>query len=350
MSTEEQAKIAAGERKYTELRPGAFEPARVADLDTERISQTVLYPTTLLGIAGVETDVAVAQCRAYNDWLADFCSHAPDRLFGIAIIPQQDVEAAAEEIRRASKVPNLVGTFIRPNPVVEWRHFHDPVYDPMYAGGVGCGLADRAPPVPRRRRAGSGRGAAAERGAVGSVNSPVPAPDEHPEHLLHAGDRQPGRPDDGAWRSCSPAACASGSRTCASSSSRRTGDGSHRGWSASTTTPRRSRGTCPTASCRRPSTSGAVHQLRRRRRDAGDRRRVAVRGADRIIWASDYPHPDAKFPGTVDELLENIGKLGAEAQQDIAWRNAAPLRAALSNSPGSTLREHDEGDRGEVQH
>ena len=26
-------------------------------------------------------------------------------------------------------------------------------------------------------------------------------------------------------------------------------------------------------------------------------------GADRIIWASDYPHPDAKFPGTTDELL-----------------------------------------------
>ena len=50
-------------------------------------------------------------------------------------------------------------------------------------------------------------------------------------------------------------------------------------------------------------------------------------GADRIIWASDYPHPDAKFPGTVDELLENIGTLGAEAQQDIAWRNAQRLYA-----------------------
>ena len=27
-------------------------------------------------------------------------------------------------------------------------------------------------------------------------------------------------------------------------------------------------------------------------------------GADRIIWASDYPHPDAKIPGVVDELRE----------------------------------------------
>jgi predicted TIM-barrel fold metal-dependent hydrolase len=48
-------------------------------------------------------------------------------------------------------------------------------------------------------------------------------------------------------------------------------------------------------------------------------------GDDRIIWASDYPHPDAKFPGTVDELLENIGDLGAKAQENIAWRNAQRL-------------------------
>src|SRR5919109_493360 len=87
---------------------------RIADLDTERINQTVLYPTMLLGIAGVkDVDFAVAQCRAYNDWLSDYCSHAPDRMFGIAVIPQQDVEAAAAEIRRASQKPNLVGTFIR---------------------------------------------------------------------------------------------------------------------------------------------------------------------------------------------------------------------------------------------
>jgi len=48
-------------------------------------------------------------------------------------------------------------------------------------------------------------------------------------------------------------------------------------------------------------------------------------GADRIIWASDYPHPDAKFPGTVDELLDNISGLEADAQADIAWRNAQRL-------------------------
>src|SRR5680860_1004025 len=134
MSPEEQARAVAGELRYTEIRPGAFEPEpRLADLDTEGIGQTVLYPTMLLGVAGMhDLDLAVAQCRAYNDWMSDFCSAAPDRLFGIAIIPQQDVDAAAAEIRRASQLPNLVGTFIRPNPVIDWKHFHDPVYDPLW--------------------------------------------------------------------------------------------------------------------------------------------------------------------------------------------------------------------------
>ena len=27
-------------------------------------------------------------------------------------------------------------------------------------------------------------------------------------------------------------------------------------------------------------------------------------GDDRLLWASDYPHPDATYPGMVDELFE----------------------------------------------
>ena len=38
-------------------------------------------------------------------------------------------------------------------------------------------------------------------------------------------------------------------------------------------------------------------------------------GADRIIWASDYPHPDAKFPGVTEELTEAIAGLSADEQR-----------------------------------
>jgi predicted TIM-barrel fold metal-dependent hydrolase len=41
-------------------------------------------------------------------------------------------------------------------------------------------------------------------------------------------------------------------------------------------------------------------------------------GADRIIWASDYPHPDAKIPGIVAELEEATGDL-SDAQRDLVF-------------------------------
>ena len=37
-------------------------------------------------------------------------------------------------------------------------------------------------------------------------------------------------------------------------------------------------------------------------------------GADRIIWASDYPHPDAKFPGVTEELTEALEGLDVRAE------------------------------------
>ena len=48
-------------------------------------------------------------------------------------------------------------------------------------------------------------------------------------------------------------------------------------------------------------------------------------GADRIIWASDYPHPDAKFPGVTKELTEAIEQLAPDQQRQIAGENALRL-------------------------
>ena len=45
-------------------------------------------------------------------------------------------------------------------------------------------------------------------------------------------------------------------------------------------------------------------------------------GADRILWASDYPHPDAKIPGVVKDLREAIGGLDAAAQEQILGASA----------------------------
>ena len=48
-------------------------------------------------------------------------------------------------------------------------------------------------------------------------------------------------------------------------------------------------------------------------------------GADRIIWASDYPHPDAKFPGVTEELAEALEGLEFEQQRQITSESALAL-------------------------
>ena len=45
-------------------------------------------------------------------------------------------------------------------------------------------------------------------------------------------------------------------------------------------------------------------------------------GADRIIWGSDYPHPDAFYPNFVEMLNENLAGMSTEDQDRIRGRNA----------------------------
>ena len=57
-------------------------------------------------------------------------------------------------------------------------------------------------------------------------------------------------------------------------------------------------------------------------------------GADKILWASDYPHPDAKIPGVVKELAGSgrAAARGVAAARDGCDRSPflRPLRAQLT--------------------
>ncbi|MGH7053612.1 MAG: amidohydrolase family protein, partial [Stellaceae bacterium] len=82
---------------------GASDPlARLADMDAMGVDQALLYPTWFAeGFFLVrDPDVAYALARAYNDWIADFCKPAPERLFAAAILPLQNMDFALEELER----------------------------------------------------------------------------------------------------------------------------------------------------------------------------------------------------------------------------------------------------------
>jgi predicted TIM-barrel fold metal-dependent hydrolase len=103
--------------------PGGYDPhARLADMDRDGIGAAVLYPSIAMFFGPVDEIPAlhdpefVADCqRAYNDWVAEYCSAAPTRLFGIAAVPLQDVDRAVVEAERAVNDLGLRGVFIRPS-------------------------------------------------------------------------------------------------------------------------------------------------------------------------------------------------------------------------------------------
>src|SRR5581483_10784921 len=51
----------------------------------------------------------LAMIQAYNDWLSEFCRVAPDRLIGLALLPNAGVELAIAEFRRACALPGIGG-------------------------------------------------------------------------------------------------------------------------------------------------------------------------------------------------------------------------------------------------
>jgi len=119
--------------KYVEGRPGGFDPhARIKDLDLDGIDAAFLYPSLGLFVGAIQDPgLAAAVSRAYNRWLADYCRPYPDRLFGVAMLPMQSVERAIEEMRYARKELGMRAGFLRPNPYND-RMLHHPDYAPFW--------------------------------------------------------------------------------------------------------------------------------------------------------------------------------------------------------------------------
>ena len=132
------------------MNEGAWEPeARLRDMDAMGVDQTLLYPTWFAeGFHLVhDPDVAYALARAYNNWIADFCQAAPERLFAVAMVPLQNMDFAVEELQRVADIPCFRAAFIRPM-FIENRYFTHPCYDPLWAELERLGLTAAVHPAP----------------------------------------------------------------------------------------------------------------------------------------------------------------------------------------------------------
>src|SRR5207344_494723 len=138
-----QGVVEADTMAYKDGKPGGFDPhKRIPDMDSDGIDAAFLYPSMGL-FAGAVHDPALASalCRAYNRWLADYCKPYPDRLFGIAMLPMQSVEHAISEMKFARKELGFRGAFLRPNPYHGTKMISDPMYEPFWAAAEDVDMA-----------------------------------------------------------------------------------------------------------------------------------------------------------------------------------------------------------------
>ena len=298
------------ESKHKMARPGGYDPvARLVDMDAEGIDVAVLYPTAMLTWIE-EADIFGAACRAYNNWLHDYCSAGPDRLYPVALVPLQDPDAAVARCGGRSSELGAKAVMIRPARV--HRRAASSTIPPTTRSG------------PRRadstaRSACTRHPTATWPTAAGCSGSPTASinPTEGlalRQGLTNAFDLQ-----------MAVAYFVLGG-ICERHPDLRVafleGTG---GWIV-------------------PMLQRFDHQFEifgssdqstlpsevfaRQCMISFDPDEVALAftaehlGADKILWASDYPHPDAKIPGVVAELMDAVKPLPDESQRQIVGATA----------------------------
>jgi predicted TIM-barrel fold metal-dependent hydrolase len=122
------------EHHYVDGHPGGFDPrARLVTMDQEGIDVAVLFPTiSAVPIAVIpDAGFASAMARAYNNWIADFCSADPTRLYGVAQLSLIDIDLAIKEVLRVATELRMKMILLRPNPYAG-RLWNDRAYDPLW--------------------------------------------------------------------------------------------------------------------------------------------------------------------------------------------------------------------------
>ncbi len=82
--------------------PGGWDPhERVKEMEVDGVSGEVLYPSFAMNLFGLQDAALQEACfRAYNDWILEYCSVAPDRLYGVSCIPTYDIDHGVAELAR----------------------------------------------------------------------------------------------------------------------------------------------------------------------------------------------------------------------------------------------------------
>jgi uncharacterized protein len=132
-----------------------FNRIRLQHMDREGIDVQVIYGSLTLTLASVlDAELAVALCRAYNNYIRDDCEPYRTRLVPVGILPLQDVPEALNEMRRCVEQLGMPAVSIAPNLPVPHpdapqafpsirapRHLSDPQFHPLYEAAQALEIA-----------------------------------------------------------------------------------------------------------------------------------------------------------------------------------------------------------------
>lgn len=88
---------------------------RIKDLNAEGVDKDVIFPQRTLSLVGLQDlELRDACMRAYNEWLSDYCKQYPDRLYGVGILNWWEPEAARDNLQelkalgfKAMEIPSM---------------------------------------------------------------------------------------------------------------------------------------------------------------------------------------------------------------------------------------------------
>ena len=118
---------------------------RFGDMDAAEVDVQVLSATPQTYYYDQDASLAAATAAIQNDQIAKLVKAHPDRFLGIATLPMQSPERAADELRRAVRTLGLRGAMIGSN--VKGKNLDDPALEPLWAAAAELGVMLLVHPV-----------------------------------------------------------------------------------------------------------------------------------------------------------------------------------------------------------
>jgi len=290
---------------FENVDPAAYTPDLYvqANLD-DGVVGTVIRPTQGITNYCIEDPgLFGAICRAYNNWMVEFCAEAPHMLKGVAMLNNYDPDDAVRELTR-TRALGMVGGIISVYPGAE-QNYGLPHYERLWAAASEMGmplslhvLTNHNGPygVPFKQVTYSLR-VNAEYWVRMSLADMIFAGvfERHPNLVVETSEHE------AAWI---PYFC----------------------WQMDWTWERRIRKRMQQAAT--PERPSAYFRRNVYASIIYDRLAVEMReqiGVDRIMWGSDFPHEQSTLPNSTPFLAELLTGLSEIDRQAIAFGNAARL-------------------------